>query len=76
MLNCKKCKMCEAVNIKNKHEILIVHMTFSRKIFSHYHFEKAHTPGIMAQKTQKNFHILIHVFCFVSGKTKMDIENK
>ena len=48
-------------------------MTFSRKIFSHYHFEKAHTPGIMAQK---NLHILIHVFCFVSGKTKMDIENK
>ena len=68
--------MCEAVNIKNKHEILIVHMTLSRKIFSHSHFEKAHTPGIMAQKTQKNFHILIHVFCFVSGKTKMDIENK
>ena len=51
-------------------------MTFSRKIFSHYHFEKAHTPGIMAQKTQKNLYILIHVFCFVSGKTKMDIENK
>ena len=51
-------------------------MTFSRKIFSHYHFEKAHTPGKMAQKTQKNLYILIHVFCFVSGKTKMDIENK